>query len=775
MIWCVEDDASILDIEVYTLRSTGFQAQGFADGGAFWSALESARELPELVVLDVMLPGVDGVELLRRMRAAPATRSIPVVMATARGAEYDKIQALDLGADYYLTKPFGVMELVSCVKAVLRRCARPIHVLHLSGLTLDQDAHTVSCDGQRVPLTYKEYELLRLFLSHPGMAFTRDQLMAQVWGTDYCGETRTVDMHIRTLRQKLRLRRSDPDRPQCGLPAGGTRMTKKIFRSFMLSAVAVLLAGVVIVMTCLYSYFASVQESQLQDQLQLAAAAVETEGTDYLKGLTANRYRLTWIAADGSVLCDTKRDAESLENHGDRLEVREALRTGSGSSTRYSSTLLEKTSYYAQRMPDGSVLRISVSRATVGMLVLGMLPAILLAAAAALVLSGLLAGRLSRWITAPLNALDLEHPLENDTYEELSPLLCRINVQRQQIDRQLTDLRRRSDEFRQITSHMQEGLVLLNESGAVLSINAAACRVFGTGESCLGQDFLTVDRGRDVSDALASAMDAGHSEVRVQRLGRIYQFDISRIQSGPDTLGAVLLAFDITQQETAEQSRREFTANVSHELKTPLQGIIGSAELIENGLVKQEDLPRFVGHIRREAQRLVALIGDIIRLSQLDEGDPLPWERVDVSALCRDIAADLRDKSEKSGTAITVERQIPVEGVRRLLYETVYNLCDNAIQYNVPGGSVRVTVTDRGDSAAISVADTGIGIAPEHQSRVFERFYRVDKSHSKASGGTGLGLSIVKHAVAYHHGTLDLESQPGKGTTITVTIPKKKP
>ena len=553
-------------------------------------------------------------------------------------------------------------------------------------------------------------------------------------------------------------------------------MTKKIFRSFMLSAVAVLLAGVVIVMTCLYSYFASVQESQLQDQLQLAAAAVETEGTDYLNKLTADRYRLTWIAADGSVLCDTKRDAESLENHGDRLEVREALRTGSGSSTRYSSTLLEKTSYYAQRMPDGSVLRISVSRATVGMLVLGMLPAILLAAAAALVLSGLLAGRLSRRITAPLNALDLEHPLENDTYEELSPLLCRINVQRQQIDRQLTDLRRRSDEFRQITSHMQEGLVLLNESGAVLSINAAACRVFGTGESCLGQDFLTVDRGRDVSDALASAMDAGHSEVRVQRLGRIYQFDISRIQSGPDTLGAVLLAFDITQQETAEQSRREFTANVSHELKTPLQGIIGSAELIENGLVKQEDLPRFVGHIRREAQRLVALIGDIIRLSQLDEGAPLPWERVDVSALCRDIAADLRDKSEKSGTAITVEGpEIPVEGVRRLLYETVYNLCDNAIQYNVPGGSVRVTVTDRGDSAAISVADTGIGIAPEHQSRVFERFYRVDKSHSKASGGTGLGLSIVKHAVAYHHGTLDLESQPGKGTTITVTIPKKKP
>lgn len=551
-------------------------------------------------------------------------------------------------------------------------------------------------------------------------------------------------------------------------------MTKKIFRSFMLSAVAVLLAGVVIVMTCLYSYFASVQESQLQDQLQLAAAAVETEGTDYLNKLTADRYRLTWIAADGSVLCDTKRDAESLENHGDRLEVREALRTGSGSSTRYSSTLLEKTSYYAQRMPDGSVLRISVSRATVGMLVLGMLPAILLAAAAALVLSGLLAGRLSRRITAPLNALDLEHPLENDTYEELSPLLCRINVQRQQIDRQLTDLRRRSDEFRQITSHMQEGLVLLNESGAVLSINAAACRVFGTGESCLGQDFLTVDRGHDVSDALASAMDAGHSEVRVQRLGRIYQFDISRIQSGPDTLGAVLLAFDITQQETAEQSRREFTANVSHELKTPLQGIIGSAELIENGLVKQEDLPRFVGHIRREAQRLVALIGDIIRLSQLDEGDEVPREAVDLLALSQEAADDLKTAAAEKHIAIAVEGESEtIGGVRRLLYEVIYNLCDNAIKYNVEGGSVRVSVGERDGKAFVSVADTGIGIAPEHQSRIFERFYRVDKSHSKASGGTGLGLSIVKHAVQYHHGTVELHSEEGKGTTICILLPKE--
>lgn len=553
-------------------------------------------------------------------------------------------------------------------------------------------------------------------------------------------------------------------------------MTKKIFHSILLVAGTVLLASLLVIMGCLYEYFGSVEKKQLRDELELAAVAVEKNGTEYLSQLSSERYRLTWIENDGTVLYDTMTDAESLENHADRVEVKQALEYGDGESTRYSSTLLQKTMYCAERLADGSVLRISMSRATAGVLLVGMGQPILVVLIVALILSSVLAKSLSRRIVQPLNKLDLEHPLENDAYEELAPLLGRINRQHLQIDKQMDELQRQQTEFSQITSSMREGLVLLDEKEHVLSINPAAEKLFGTDESCVGQDFLTIDRSHDMSLAIERAMDEGHSEARVERGGRIWQFDVSRIGASGAAVGAVLLAFDITERETAEQTRREFTANVSHELKTPLQGIIGSAELLENGMVKQEDVPRFVGHIRKEAQRLVTLIGDIIRLSQLDEGDPLPWERVDISALCRDIAADLRDKSEKSGTAITVEGpEIPVEGVRRLLYETVYNLCDNAIQYNVPGGSVRVTVTDRGDSAAISVADTGIGIAPEHQSRVFERFYRVDKSHSKASGGTGLGLSIVKHAVAYHHGTLDLESQPGKGTTITVTIPKKKP
>lgn len=552
-------------------------------------------------------------------------------------------------------------------------------------------------------------------------------------------------------------------------------MTKKIFHSILLVAGTVLLASLLVIMGCLYEYFGSVEKKQLRDELELAAVAVKENGTEYLSQLSSERYRLTWIENDGTVLYDTVTDAESLENHADRVEVKQALEYGEGESTRYSSTLLQKTMYCAERLADGSVLRISMSRATAGVLLVGMGQPILVVLIVALILSSVLAKSLSHRIVQPLNKLDLEHPLENDAYEELAPLLGRINRQHLQIDEQMDELQRQQTEFSQITSSMREGLVLLDEKEHVLSINPAAEKLFGTDESCVGQDFLTIDRSHDMSLAIERAMDEGHSEARVERGGRIWQFDVSRIGASGAAVGAVLLAFDITERETAEQTRREFTANVSHELKTPLQGIIGSAELLENGMVKQEDVPRFVGHIRKEAQRLVTLIGDIIRLSQLDEGDPLPWERVDVSALCRDIAADLRDKAEKSQVSLTVEGQdVQAEGVRRLLHETIYNLCDNAIGYNVPGGSVRVTVSDAGENAVISVADTGIGIAPEHQSRIFERFYRVDKSHSKASGGTGLGLSIVKHAVAYHHGTVQLESQPGKGTTITVTIPRKQ-
>ena len=549
-------------------------------------------------------------------------------------------------------------------------------------------------------------------------------------------------------------------------------MTKRIFRATLLVGVAVLIASLTLVMGALYSYFGRVQESQLRDELSLAVVGVEQNGMDYLKQLESDQYRITWLRADGAVLYDTQADAESMENHAQRQEVQQALATGEGESSRYSDTLLQKTVYYAKRLPDGTVLRLSAIRVTTGVLVLNMLQPILLVLAAALILSGVLASRLARRITEPLNRLDLEHPLENDTYEELAPLLRRMEHQRRQIDRQMDELRRRSEEFEQITGSMNEGLVLLDEAGVILSINPAARRLLDAAENCVGQDLLTVDRDVAMSDALRQAAEQGHSEFRGQRNGREYQFDVTRIQSEGRTAGTVLLVFDVTERAFAERNRREFTANVSHELKTPLQGIIGSAELLENGLVKQEDVPRFIGHIRSEAQRLVTLIGDIIRLSQLDEGEPMPAEPVELLALAREAAESLQSAAAARNVTITVEGE-PVEltGVRRLLYEIVFNLCDNAIKYNTDGGRVQVTVTKENETAAVTVRDTGIGIPPDQQDRVFERFYRVDKSHSKASGGTGLGLSIVKHAVQYHHGAIHLQSEVGKGTEIRVTFP----
>ena len=549
-------------------------------------------------------------------------------------------------------------------------------------------------------------------------------------------------------------------------------MTRKIFLSIMAAAAVVLLCSVLIIMGCLYDYFGGVQERQLEDELALAQTGVECSGKTYLKALEGESYRLTWIAPSGEVLFDSQADESSMENHAQREEVRQALETGEGQSSRYSSTLLEKTIYYAKKLTDGSILRISISRATAGVLVMGMLQPMLVVLAAALILALVLAKRISARIVAPLNRLDLEKPLENDTYEELSPLLTRINQQRRQIDAQLRTLQQKKDEFAQITASMNEGLVLMNEKGTVLSINPAARALFHAEPDCVGQDFLTVERNHEISCAIRRALEEGHAELRVERGGREYQLDISRIESEGTVIGAVLLAFDVTEQAFAERNRREFTANVSHELKTPLQSIMGSAELIENGLVKQEDMPRFVGHIRTEAARLVTLIEDIIRLSQLDEGGELPFEPVDLKKLAEEASTSLASAAAEKQVTIRVhgdDRQITT--VRRLASEIIYNLCDNAVKYNREGGSVDVTIDGTAHGAVVTVQDTGIGIPPEHQSRVFERFYRVDKSHSRQSGGTGLGLSIVKHAVQYLGGRIELESQPGKGTTMRVHFP----
>lgn len=550
-------------------------------------------------------------------------------------------------------------------------------------------------------------------------------------------------------------------------------MTKKIFQSIIIVAATVLLASLTIILGVFYEYFGNIQKGQLTDELNLASVSVIKDGVDYLERLQSDHYRLTWIDTDGTVLYDTETGNEELENHKDRAEVKTAFEKGIGESTRYSATLMEKTRYYAKRLEDGTVLRISAKYATTGLLVLGILQPIIFIIIGALLLSGVLASRLSKRIVEPLNNLDLERPLENETYEEISPLLNRINRQSGEISKQLRRLEEKTDEFNQITESMKEGLVLLDNKGIVLSINPAARNIFGSDtQGAVGHDFLRLDRSRTLSAAIEKTFEEGHSEIRIERMGREYQLDISRIESAGKVLGAVMLAFDITEQEYAERNRREFTANVSHELKTPLQGIIGSADLIETGMVKPEDMPRFIGHIRKEATRLVALIEDIIRLSQLDEGNELPCEEFDLMDIAEEVEQNLESAAGARDITLSLSgRNAIMYGVRRLMYEIVYNLCDNAIKYNLSGGKVEIMVDRKDEEAVLCVKDNGIGIAPEHQDRVFERFYRVDKSHSKSSGGTGLGLSIVKHAVQYHHGKLELKSEIGKGTEITVHFP----
>lgn len=545
-------------------------------------------------------------------------------------------------------------------------------------------------------------------------------------------------------------------------------MTEKIFHSIMLAVGCVLLASVIIIMGCLYDYFGGVQVSQLKDELSLAASGVETSGETYLHALSQSRTRLTWIAADGSVLYDGQADADAMENHGQREEARKALETGEGTSQRYSGTLMEKTVYCAKRLSDGSVLRISASTASMGLLAFGMIQPVCIVLVIVMALAFFLAKRLSKRIVEPLNKLDLDHPDINGAYKEIAPLLIRLHQQRLQIDTQLQELQQKKTEFEQITANMNEGLVLLNGEGRILSLNPSAKKLFCTGEEALGQSFLSIEPGDRWKNVMDQAQGQGHSEFFLERKGREYQIDLSRIASESGAEGLVLLSFDATEKRNAERSRREFTANVSHELKTPLTAILGSSEMLENGMVKAEDVPRFAGHIHKEAERLLALIEDILRLSRLDEGVEIPTETVQLEEIAAQAVEQLQEKARQSNVTLTLDTEpCFLQGIPRLMHEIAYNLIDNAIKYNREEGTVMVSVTKDG---VLTVKDTGIGIAPQHQDRVFERFYRADKSRSRQIGGTGLGLSIVKHACLYLGASVALESEAGKGTEVTVTF-----
>ena len=548
-------------------------------------------------------------------------------------------------------------------------------------------------------------------------------------------------------------------------------MTKKIFRSILVVATAVLLISLSVVTLVLYDHFENFTTAQLKSELSLAVKGVELSGKDYLENLSDDNFRITWVDENGEVLFDSKADAISMYNHIDREEISEAIDSGYGESARYSETLTQKMLYSAYRLTDGTVLRVATSVDSVFTLLLNALVPMIIIFACAVIISVLVARRMAKGIVKPLNKLDLEHPTENDTYEELSPILYKISKQHKEIGKQVKLLRQKTDEFEQIISSMNEGLILLDVHGMVLSMNQAAKRIFSVTDSKTNCDFLTIDRSVEMSKAVNDALNGKHSEFRAQKNGNEYQFDISRIESGGKTLGAVILGFDITDKAFAERNRQEFTANVSHELKTPLQSIIGSAELLENGLVKPEDTARFIGNIKNEATRLVSLINDIIRLSQLDENNAPLAEEFDVADVAKEVADTLSSVAVKKNVTLEIKGECcMISGVRRYIYEIIYNLCDNAIRYNVDGGKVTVDIRKENGSTVICVDDTGIGIAPEHHARIFERFYRVDKSHSKETGGTGLGLSIVKHAVQYHGGKIEFQSEVGKGTKIRVII-----
>ncbi len=551
-------------------------------------------------------------------------------------------------------------------------------------------------------------------------------------------------------------------------------MRRQIFGSILLTSLISTLLMSCLIFIVMYGQFYNEMKQTIKKDARFITEGYLLSGEAYLIKLQSQSNRVTLIAPDGTILFDNSADAATMENHLNRPEVQEALETGIGEAARMSETLGQQTFYHARRLDNGNILRVAMTTDIVYATVVACIPFTILAIAAIAVLSGIVAKWRTKSIIKPINLINLDDPLQNDVYGELAPLLTRIEKQHRKISAQMDELQKKQDEFSAIIGNMSEGLIFLNKSGTVLSMNKSAARLYGSDRDYVGKDILTVDRRLPVQEIIEEASLGNHAETTVDISGRTYRYVANPVLSSGQISGTILLTFDITERSHTEQLRREFTANVSHELKTPLQTIMGSAELMKNGLVREEDMPRFVERIHTEAGHLVALIDDIIRLSQIDEMRPdIPTEDVDLKALCENAAERLRDLAGECSVSIDVQGEAAaVVGARQLLDEIVYNLVDNAIKYNRPGGQVRVTVSADNAGTALSVADTGIGIPKEDQSRIFERFYRVDKSHSRDTGGTGLGLSIVKHAALYHNAEIDLQSKLGVGTTITVRFPK---
>lgn len=551
-------------------------------------------------------------------------------------------------------------------------------------------------------------------------------------------------------------------------------MSKKIFKYIMLVSSLITVLGLAFVVGILYHYFQGQLMGELKKEAVYISRGVESAGTDYLKKLNDEESRITYVDESGKVIYDNEADVESMDNHGHRKEIREAEINGEGADERMSSTLSEKTMYYAVRLENGNVLRVSSNQASVWMLLLQLLPSFVAVLILMLLLSGVFASRLSGKVVEPLNGLDLEHPDENDVYDEVQPLLSKIGRQSRQIRLQLEAARRQQKEFSIITENMQEGLLVIDRYTMVLSVNSSVGRLLKVKEVKTGESVYLLNRSEEFRDVVCQVLDGKHEDKVLRLDGSEIQVIANPVTRENKTEGAVILLVDVTEKVEREQLRREFSANVSHELKTPLTSISGFAEIMQDGFVKDEDVKVFAGRIYKEAQRLIRLVGDVIRISRLDEGGlPYQWEKLDLYSLTHDIFSTLHEAAEKQEVHMYMEGGSTVlDTVPMIMEEVLYNVCDNAVKYNRRGGEVFVRLKDGEDAVRVNVRDTGIGIPKEDQERIFERFYRVDKSHSREIGGTGLGLSIVKHGVKTLNGRLWLNSEPGQGTEIIMEFPK---
>ena len=553
-------------------------------------------------------------------------------------------------------------------------------------------------------------------------------------------------------------------------------MTKKIFKSNIVVAAAVLIFGIACVMAILYQHFGKEINGELKKEASYLSYGVEQDGIDYLKQINEKDDRITYIAEDGTVLYDNMADAEAMENHSERKEVQEALKTGSGYAERTSETLSQKTIYYALRLPDHSVLRVSSTQFSVFVLLMELIPPIIGILIVMLIIAVIVSAHMANKIVEPINNLDLEHPEDNQIYDEVGPLLSKIYKQNRQIKNQLEAARRNQEEFGIITENMQEGLLVIDSYTMILSGNSSVWNMFQLKEAKIGDSVYSLNRNEDFRMLIEQVLKGQHGSVLLHLGNEAIQMIANPVTREHKVVGAVLLLMNETEKVEREQLRREFSANVSHELKTPLTSISGFAEIIQDGLVRAEDIKKFAGRIYDEAQRLITLVEDTIKVSQLDEGEnPYEWEQLDAYTVVKDVCGRLKDIAAKKNVHLYIDGdKTMLCTVRPILDEIIYNLCDNGIKYNRDDGTVSIHLRDLGENVEIRVKDNGIGIPGEDQSRVFERFYRVDKSHSKAIGGTGLGLSIVKHGVTFLGGTLKMISEIGKGTEITMIFPKER-